>query len=119
MRRDNAKLGIKDVIDIRRAHQDGESYLSLARYYGVSSSAIRSAAIRLTWKYVDWDRCEVEGWRAEDHCLAKLTAKAVIAIRRRRRRGETLRSIGCRYGVVRTTILAIVHGRTWKHIPED
>lgn len=47
----------------------------------------------------------------------KLTAKQVIKIRERRKRGETLLSIANDFGVKMTAIHKIVHRDHWKHIP--
>lgn len=55
--------------------------------------------------------------RGELHGMAKLTPDIVRTIRAGRTgtRGEAAR-LGRQYGVARTTINDILHGRTWKHV---
>ena len=47
-----AKLTDEIVIQLRKRHKSGASYLSLARQYGVSPNTIRRAVIRDGWKHV-------------------------------------------------------------------
>ena len=56
----------------------------------------------------------------ERHGNAKLTDSAVVEIRRLLR--ETLfraDEIGSRFGVTRTTVSVINHGKGWRHVPDD
>lgn len=40
------------VLDARRRHAEGVSYLQLAREFGVSRSAVVDAVVRRTWRHV-------------------------------------------------------------------
>lgn len=53
-----------------------------------------------------------------DVACAKLTAEKVAEIRQRvAAGGESLRALGREYGVTHTTLLAMLSGRTWSHVP--
>lgn len=54
------------------------------------------------------------GERAASH---KLTEKQVIKIRKRYAMGESARDLAEEYGVAHNTILVIVRGQMWKHLP--
>jgi len=55
--------------------------------------------------------------RGEEVNTAKLTADEVVEIRRRYAAGGiTAHELGIEYGVGKTTILRIIHGKSWKHI---
>ena len=56
--------------------------------------------------------------RGTAHFRAKLDPAKVVDIRRRRRAGETLKSIANRLGVSPETVSAVVTGRTWSHVPD-
>lgn len=47
----------------------------------------------------------------------KLSAELVTAIRLARTQGESQRSIARRFGVSQPAISAVVHRRTWRHVP--
>lgn len=51
----------------------------------------------------------------ERHAAHKLTAEQVYAIRASREKQSVLTA---RYGISRTTVQAIKHRRTWRHLPE-
>jgi hypothetical protein len=48
---------------------------------------------------------------------AKLTEDEVREIRRRRTEGVTMSELARRYGVTRENVLAIIHRRSWRHLP--
>ena len=50
--RRNTKLTTTQVLEIRSAHQSGESYESLARRFGVTSGNIRWIVKKKSWKHV-------------------------------------------------------------------
>lgn len=54
--------------------------------------------------------------RGEAHAGAKLSASRVRTIRVLRRRGETLRAIGRRFGVCEQTVLNVVRKKVWSHV---
>jgi hypothetical protein len=56
--------------------------------------------------------------RGADHYLTKLTDARVLEIRQRYANGEgSYRQLGREYGVDNTTIMRIVRGLTWTHLP--
>ena len=57
--------------------------------------------------------------RGTDRYCAKLNPDKVREIRALRAQGWTLMALGERYGVVYTTILKLLRGRSWAHVPED
>jgi hypothetical protein len=54
--------------------------------------------------------------RGEDHGNAKLTESDVLAIRAARQSGETLRSIGERFGVTLQQVHNIAKRKSWAHV---
>jgi len=54
--------------------------------------------------------------RGEELWSAKLTEKDVKDIRLARLSNESYREIAKRYSVTKATIIAVIKGRTWKHI---
>lgn len=54
--------------------------------------------------------------RGEDQGKAKLTEEKVREIRVRRTNGETLQSIGDRFGVTRQCVRQVVNRLTWEHV---
>lgn len=55
--------------------------------------------------------------RGERAYSAKLTESSVRDIRQRRQEGESLGSLAQRYQVTVSAIHAVVHRKTWKHVP--
>lgn len=55
--------------------------------------------------------------RGSRHYCAKLTESDIPIIRSRRRRGEALDEIAATYEVNVNTVMAVVLGKTWKHVP--
>jgi hypothetical protein len=49
----------------------------------------------------------------ESHGRAKLTAEQVAEIRKAHSDGQSIRSLGRQYGVAKTSIARIVHGKGW------
>lgn len=62
-------------------------------------------------------RARHEGKAGEKHPLAKLTAKAVVVIRKRVAAGETRAAVARDMGVDKTTVAKIVSGRLWAAVP--
>jgi hypothetical protein len=52
----------------------------------------------------------------EKNNAAKLTEKAVIAMRAAYTNGDTQTALGIKYGVSQSTVWLIVHRKKWKHI---
>lgn len=56
------------------------------------------------------------GAAGEKNRNAKLTAEAVVEIRRMRAAGATYRAIAARFGITRVTASLVARGRAWKHV---
>jgi hypothetical protein len=54
--------------------------------------------------------------RGESSSHHRLTSEQVLAIRKAQQEGAPRRALATEYGVDRSTIDAIVHRKTWKHI---
>ena len=50
------------------------------------------------------------------HPHAKLTEEGILAIRKARRDGATLTALATEFGVNKSRIYAIVHGKSWRHV---
>lgn len=57
--------------------------------------------------------------RGERHGLARLRESDVVAIRAERAAGVTQDALAHRYGVSRTAVAHVVHGRTWAHVGDN
>ena len=57
--------------------------------------------------------------RGEKINTSKLTEREVIAIRRAHSRGQQQKLLAKRYGLSHSTVNAIVHRQTWRHLPID
>ncbi len=57
--------------------------------------------------------------RGERQHSAKLTAQDVVAIRKRRAAGDTLKALATHFGVTIQSIWAIDQRRTWTHVQGD
>lgn len=109
-----AKLTAKKVAVARKRFADGEAARSLAAEYGVDI-------------YTMWSALRGEAWgqegallrgraRGERTSSAKLRPDDVREIRALLADGQTLASIGRRYGVAGQTIFQIRERETWSHI---
>ena len=119
----SAKLTKDQVRDIRKMLAGDTPQNAIAESFGVSPSA--SSAIRhgRLWARAEGtDHATVAPWRGPDHIgernpLAKLSAETVLKIVERYRAGvQTLTAIGQEFGVSRTAVGHIVHGRRWAHV---
>lgn len=65
-----------------------------------------------------WTRRSTEPlpWSGTNHYQARLTPEIVRSIRARAAAGEEARDIAIDLGVGRTTVRAVLEGRTWKHV---
>lgn len=57
--------------------------------------------------------------RGERHARAVLTIATVAAIRSGRTRGESLSRLARQYHASKRTVLDVVQGRTWRHVPGE
>jgi hypothetical protein len=64
----------------------------------------------------DWRPKGTGRARGERHPDARLTAEAVVSIRRDAADGMSLETLARRHGVTRQSIWALVHRHTWKHV---
>ena len=65
-------------------------------------------------------RDKIEKWRHRHgaaHPRAKLTDQMVADIRHARAAGETIVSLGRRFGVSHTTVSRVALGKNWAHVP--
>lgn len=59
----------------------------------------------------------LENRRGERNGMAKLTARKVVAIRRKAAAGAKLKSLASEYGVSHVAIHFVVTRKTWRHVP--
>lgn len=76
----------------------------------------RAAAKNRGRKLTDEHKAKI-GRRGAAHGMARVSETDVLAIRAARAAGETLKSIGGRYGVTLHAIWRIVKGKAWAHLP--
>jgi Mor family transcriptional regulator len=55
----------------------------------------------------------------ENHRRAKLTDDKVVAMRRERTEGTSIKFLQDKYGVSEMTVRDVVLRRTWRHLPAD
>lgn len=119
------KLTASKVREIRAAFELGATALDLAERYGISGGLMSALVAGRIWAHVPvvsrdeqrWSRRRVPGGQGEQCPTHKLTEADVIEIRARAAAGESMYSLGPRYGVSQATIADAVHRRTWKHVP--
>lgn len=97
---------------------------ALAQRFGVEPSTIALITRGKRWAHAGGpivaDATERRARRGEAHRNARLTANDVRAIRRSyAAREATQEALGARYAVGRSTIAAVVAGRTWGHVSDD
>lgn len=55
--------------------------------------------------------------RGERHAMSKLNENQVLEIRRRKKCGESTRSLAIEFGIAKVTAEFIISRRLWKHLP--
>ena len=108
----SAKLDSSQVLRIRERCMCGESYVVLAREYGISKRSVCSIARGDVWKHLLLPSSS----KPSDRRI-KLTHEQVSDIRRRYASGEMGKTMAEELGVSRTTISRVARGRGWKHLP--
>ncbi len=117
----SSKLTEAQVLEIlETAAATNESYVSIAKHFPCSSTAVRHICRRETWGHVDYRGppsrprpcCSV----GEQNANAKLTAAQVLEIRAAVAAGEPQHSQVIRFGCSPALICDIVHRRRWRHI---
>lgn len=113
-----AKLTEASVRAIRKRAFSGESQVSLAMEYGLSTPGICSVIHGKAWKHVDAPTIPVGTYRVQGERVgsARLTESDVMEIRRRVASGESQSSLAKALDIGTTTVHFIVHRKTWKHI---
>ena len=105
-----SKMSWEDVQEARSRYVAGESPRRIAKDFGVSDQVMNLIVKNKTWKDARYDPSVV---RLRAGRPAKLSIAAAKSIRVRHRDGETASSLGREYGVSKTTIARVVHGRAW------
>lgn len=122
MRSGNAKLTDDMVRQIRATYTGRYGELAaIARQLGVSTSAIRRAALK-GWQHVNGtgETLLLEPPRPKargaGHSQARLTEAQVLEIRARVASGERQRALAAEYGMSTTMLSLIVNRKAWTHI---
>ena len=121
--RPNSVLTADDIPRIRDLYRDGLAYKEVAEKIGVSAECVRHVLLGETWAHVPDPLGPIVMRRrgcpgSEDTHLAKLDAVAVAEIRQLVEAGATRKAIAERFGVSKSTVRDIAHGRTWKSSSE-
>lgn len=106
-----AKFTEDQVLEIRRLRASGVSPKELAEAYGVTRVNICELSRGRSWKHLPEKFVPTP--------RKSLDPKAVQEIRDCRRKGETLRAIGAKFGICNTTVKKLVDGKTYSHIPDS
>jgi len=112
-----AKLSEADVKDILKRLAAGERQQTLADEYQVSRSNISRIKTGDTWAHLGGATTPKR--QGSSRPGAKLTEADVKLILYRVDRGESLSAVARAFGVGRTTVADIWHGRRWKHVPRQ
>jgi DNA-binding XRE family transcriptional regulator len=94
----------------------GELQKDLAAEYGVTPSCISHLARGTSWPHLGGVPSGRPKKRGSQRRCSKLTEEDIPIILRRVERGESLAAVARAYGVGRTTIADIWHGRRWTHV---
>jgi hypothetical protein len=116
----NVKLTERRVLKIRELRAKGVLCDRIARMFGVTPATISDIACGASWAHVGGPlvKARVSPLIGKPS-TRKLTATDIIDIRERRERGEELQQIGDVYGVKKSTVWGIIHGKTWRHVREE
>jgi transposase len=126
-RQPNSKLTEETVAAIKGEYipeRYGE-LVRLANKYMVNMYTIHNIVSGRTWKHVAVelgsmptnDAPHVRPTRGSAHQNAKLDEEKVVAIRRARKEGVTVKALAEKYGVSLATIETAVNGKLWGHVP--
>lgn len=112
-----SKLGINDVIEIKKSIVAGEHHKKIAARFNISTPNVSSIATGNTWSEV-----EVEGFRpvvrkgGELSPTAKLSKNIVLEIKRLLNCGEVAIRIAEHFNINKSAVYDIKQGRTWKSV---
>jgi len=117
-RHPRARFTEAQVRAVRKEHaRGGVTYLQLAERYGVSSGTIGALVRGQNWRHVGGALAPgTARFRGAGAPLAKLTEKAVRAIRESFERGERQVDLARKHDVTMATIGAVVRRKSWKHV---
>jgi transposase-like protein len=111
-----ARLTEDDVRAIRARLEAGDRQVDIARDYDLDPSHVSHIAAGRTWAHLG-PPIKVAKLRGSQRKSAKLTEDDIPAILSRIERGASLIAVARAFGVGRTTISDIWHGRRWTHVP--
>ena len=118
-RNPQAVLTQDEVLSIRRLWARGHmSQTALARVFRVHLSTIHDIVRRKAWQHLppETDTDVVPGAKGERNSQAKLTAATVRELRALAADGHSQAQLARRFGVGKTTVEAVLTGRTWAHV---
>ncbi|MHC4780963.1 MAG: helix-turn-helix domain-containing protein [Planctomycetota bacterium] len=110
-----AKLTEDQAREILARLASGERQKDLAVEYDVTPSCLSHLARGTSWPHLGG--CLPSHPRGSERGSAKLTEPDIPVILDRIERGESIASVARSYGVSRTTVAKIWHGKTWAHAP--
>ena len=110
-----AKLTEDQVREILRRLAAGERQQDLAEAFGVTPSNVSHIKRGVSWAHLGGAQAPQR--LGSQRPSAKLTERDVPVILRRVENGESMSAVARAFGVGRTTISDIWHGRRWAHVP--
>ncbi len=110
-----ARLTEKQVRCLHQRLAAGEPYAELAVEYGVHVDTLTALAKRRSWSHLGLPA--IPARQGSGKPSARLTEEDIPAIILRIRSGDTIGQVARDYGVGRTAISDIWHGKKWKHVP--
>jgi DNA-binding CsgD family transcriptional regulator len=115
----NARLDEARVATICDLIRAGERATTIARQFGVSRAAINNIKDGKSWVHVSGGKIDMP-WvsrnQGGEHHHAKLTAADIPLIHRMLAEGKTLEETGRRFGITKSSVYAIVIGKSWRHV---
>lgn len=109
-----AKLTEQQVREILTRVSAGELQKKLAEEFGVTPSCISHLVRGTSWGHLKGVKLSPR--RGSLRPSSKLTEADIPEIKKRIQRGESMAAVARAYGVGRTTIAHIWHGRRWTHV---
>ena len=110
-----AKLTKAQVVEIYTRAASGETYQKIATEFGVHQRSVENIVKGVTWTHLGLE--PLPNRQGQYQRARKIQASDVNIIRRRIQNGESISGVARDYGVSRTTIANIWHGKTWTQVP--
>lgn len=108
----HSRLSEAEVLDIYRRAHDGEALKHIARDYDITIAQVSQIKRGLSWGHITG-----HVYRQKKPGRPNLlTAEVVLEIYRRRKEKDSIRTIARAFGVSESTVLSIVHGRSWSYV---